>query len=111
MNNPSRYPTHRRELPAEQVSLLGSVGRGEEHEHSDLGHMVVLRHNDDRGRDGYAIRIAVAAIFVLPVDMLTRSADVLSRYRQDPISMLSRMLDDSEIFYHRRASIGLTLPS
>lgn len=88
----------------EQIILFGSVARGEENEHSDLDLMVVLRHNDEQGRDGYAIRLAIAQNFVLPVDILIRSADLLARYRQDPNSMLSRMLEDSEVLYDRQAA-------
>ena len=88
----------------EQVILFGSVARGEEDENSDLDLMVVLSHNDEEGRDGYAIRLAIAENFVLPVDVLIRSADVLARYRQNPNSMLSRMLEDSEVLYDRPAA-------
>ena len=88
----------------EQVILFGSCARGEENHHSDLDLLVVLRHNDEEGRDGYAIRLAIAENFVLPVDVLIRSADVLARYRQDPNSMLSRMLEDSEVLYDRPAA-------
>ena len=88
----------------EQIILFGSVARGDENEHSDLDLMVVLRHNDEQGRDGYAIRLAIAENFVLPVDILIRSADVLARYRQDPNSMLSRMLEDSRVLYDRPAA-------
>jgi predicted nucleotidyltransferase len=84
----------------EQVILFGSVARGDEDENSDLDLLVVLPHNDEQGRDGYAIRLAIAQNFVLPVDILIRSADVLATYRQDPNSML----EDSEVLYDRRAA-------
>ena len=41
---------------------------------------------------------------MLPVDVLIRSADVIAKYRQDPNSMISRMLEDSEVLYDRRAA-------
>ena len=88
----------------EQVILFGSCARGEEDENSDLDLMVVLRHNDEQGRDGYAIRLAIAENFVLPVDVLIRSDDVIARYRKDPNSMISRMLQHSEVLYARRAA-------
>ena len=88
----------------EQVILFGSCARGEEDENSDLDLMVVLRHNDEQGRDGYAIRLAIAENFVLPVDVLIRSDDVIARYRKDPNSMISRMLEDSEVLYDRLAA-------
>lgn len=66
--------------------------------------MIVLRRNDDQGRDGYAIRLAIAENVVLPVNILIGSADVLARYRQDPNAMLSRMLEDWEVPYNRRAA-------
>ena len=88
----------------EQVILFGSCARGEEDENSDLDLLVVLQHNDEQGREGYAIRLAIAEHFVLPVDVLIRSADVITRYRQDPNSMISRMLEDSEVLYDRHAA-------
>ena len=88
----------------EQVILFGSCARGEEDENSDLNLMVVLRHNDEQGRDGYAIRLAIAENFVLPVDVLIRSDDVIARYRKDANSMISRMLEDSEVLYDRLAA-------
>ena len=41
---------------------------------------------------------------MLPVDVLIRSAAVVDNYRRDPNSMISRMLEDSEVFYDRRAA-------
>ena len=88
----------------EQVILFGSCARGETDENSDLDLLVVLPHNDEQGRRGYAIRLAIAESFVLPVDVLIRSADVIAKYRRDPNSMISRMLEDSEVLYDRRAA-------
>ena len=87
----------------DQIILLGSCARGEDDENSDPDLLVVLRHNDEHGRDGYAIRLAIAECFVLPVDILICSADVIARYRQDPNSMFSRMLEESEVLFERRA--------
>ena len=66
--------------------------------------MVVFRHGDDQGRDGYAIRLAIARNFVLPVDILNRSADALARYREHSNSMLSRVLEEWEVLYERRGA-------
>ena len=77
--------------------------RGEEDENSDLALLVVLRHNDEHRRDGYAIRLAIAERLVLLVDVLIRSADVIARYRQDPNSTISRTLEESEVLFERRA--------
>ena len=88
----------------EQIILFGSCARGDTDENSDLDLLVVLRHNDEQGREGYAIRLAIAENFVLPVDVLIRSADVVDKYRRDPNSMISRMLEDSEVLHDRRAA-------
>ena len=88
----------------EQVIMFGSCARGDTDENSDLDLLVVLRHNDEQGRQGYAIRLAIADNFLLPVDVLIRSADVIAHYRQDPKSMISRMLEDSEVLYDRHAA-------
>ena len=88
----------------EQIIMFGSCARGEIDENSDLDLLVVLPHNDEQGRQGYGIRLAIAEHFVLPVDVLIRSADVIAKYRQDPNSMISRMLEHSEILYDRHAA-------
>ena len=89
----------------EQVILFGSCARGEEDENSDLDLMVVLRPGQEPPRQGNPIRRAIAERFVLPVDLLIRSHEAFAAYRPNPNSMLSRMLQDSEVLYYRR---GLT---
>ena len=90
----------------EQVILFGSCARGETDENSDLDLLVVLPHGAEQGQPRLiqSIRLAIADHFVLPVDVLIRSADVIAKYRQDPNSMISRMLEDSEVLYDRRAA-------
>ena len=87
----------------DQIILLGSCAHSEDDENSDLTLLVVLRHNDEHGSDGYAIRLAIAERLVLPVDVLICSADVIARYRQDLNSMISRILEESEVLFERRA--------
>ena len=88
----------------EQIILFGSVARGEEDEHSDLDLMVVLRPGEEPPRRGNPIHAAIADHFVLPVDLLIRSYEAFAKYRPNPNSMLSRMLEDSEVLYDRRAA-------
>ena len=88
----------------EQVILFGSCARGEEDENSDLDLMVVLRPGEEPPRRGNPIRRAIAERFVLPVDLLVRSYEAFATYRPNPNSMLSRMLEDSEVLYDRRAA-------
>ena len=88
----------------EQVILFGSCARGEEDENSDLDLMVVLRPGQEPARQGNPIRRAIAERFVLPVDLLIRSHEAFATYRPNPNSMLSRMLQDSEVLYDRRAA-------
>ena len=88
----------------EQVILFGSCARGEENDHSDLDLMVVLRPGVEPPLRGNPIRRAIADHFVLPVDLLIRSYESFARYRQDSNSMLSRMLEDSEVLYDRPAA-------
>lgn len=88
----------------EQVILFGSVARGEDDENSDLDLLVVLRPGVQPPRRGNPIHAAIADNFILPVDLLIRSYEAFARYRPDSNSMLSRMLEDSEILYDRRAA-------
>ena len=88
----------------EQIILFGSCARGETDEHSDLDLLVVLRPGVQPPRRGNPIRRAIAEQFVLPVDLLIRSYETFATYRPNPNSMLSRMLEDSQVLYDRRAA-------
>ena len=88
----------------EQIILFGSVARGEDDENSDLDLMVVLRPGEEPPRQGNPIRRAIAERFLLPVDLLIRSYETFTTYRPNPNSMLSRMLEDSEVLYDRHAA-------
>ena len=88
----------------EQIILFGSCARDEVDENSDLDLLVVLRPGVEPPRRGNPIHAAISDHFVLPVDVLIRSAEVVAKYRQDPNSMISRMLEDSEVLYDRRAA-------
>lgn len=93
----------------EQVILFGSCARGEVDENSDLDLLVVLRPGEEPPHRGNPIRRAIAEQFVLPVDLLIRSYETFAKYRPNPKSMLSRMLEDSEVLYDRRAAHELAL--
>ena len=88
----------------EQVILFGSCARGEEDDNSDLDLMVVLRPGQEPPRQGNPIHAAISERFMLPVDLLIRSYETFATYRPNPNSMLSRMLEDSEVLYDRRAA-------
>ena len=88
----------------EQIILFGSVARGEEDENSDLDLLVVLRPGVEPPRRGNPIRAAISERFLLPVDLLIRSYETFTTYRPNPNSMLSRMLEDSEVLYDRHSA-------
>ena len=90
----------------EQIILFGSVARGSADENSDLDLMVVLRPGEEPPLRGNPIRHAIAERFLLPVDLLIRSYETFTTHRPNPNSMLSRMLEDSEILYDRRAAMS-----
>ena len=41
---------------------------------------------------------------VLPVDVMIRSPEVIARQRNDPHSMIHRVLEEGEVLYERRAA-------
>ena len=88
----------------EQVILFGSCARGDEDRNCDLDLLVVLRPGQEPPRCGNRIRRAIAERFVLPVDLLIRSHEAFATYRPNPNSILSRMLEDAEVLYGRRAA-------
>lgn len=88
----------------EQVILFGSQARGEVGEHSDLDLLVVLRDDVRRPRRGNPIRRAIAERFVLPVDVIVCSLEVLAEHRNDPYSLIHRALEEGKVLYERQVA-------
>lgn len=88
----------------EQVILFGSYARGEEGSHSDVDLLVVLRAGAGRLPPGNPIRRAIAERFVLPVDVLIRSPEVLAEQRNDPYSLMHQVLEEGKVLYERRVA-------
>ena len=88
----------------EQVILFGSHARGEVGEHSDVDLLVVLRNDAGRSQRGNPVRRAIAERFVLPVDVIIRSPEVLAVQRDDPYSFIHEMLKEGKVLYERRAA-------
>ena len=86
----------------EQVILFGSHARGEGREHSDVDLLVVLADTGQSQRDN-PIRQAIAEHFVLPVDVIIRSQEVLAAQRNDLHSLIHKVLKEGEVLYERRA--------
>ena len=88
----------------EQVILFGSQARGEVGEDSDVDLLVVLRANAGRPQRGNPIRRAIAERFVLPVDVIVRSPEVLAERRNDPYSLIHTALEEGEVLYERQGA-------
>jgi predicted nucleotidyltransferase len=88
----------------EQIILFGSHARGESSEHSDVDLLVVLRSDVVKPQRGNPIRRAIAERFVLPVDVMIRSPEVLAGQRNDPHSMIHKVLEEGKVLYERRAA-------
>ncbi len=88
----------------EQIILFGSHARGEGSEHSDVDLLVVLRSDAVKPQRGNPIRRAIAERFVLPVDVVIRSPEVIARQRNDRHSVIHRMLEEGKVLYERRAA-------
>ena len=88
----------------EQVILFGSHARREAGRHSDLDLLVVLRANVAQPRRGNPIRRAIAEHFVLPVDVIVRSPEILAEQGSNPQSALYKVLAEGEVLYERNAA-------
>ncbi len=88
----------------EQVILFGSHARGEGGSHSDVDLLVVFRADAGRLSLGNPIRRAIAERFVLPVDVLIRSPEVLAEQRNDPYSLMHQVLKEGKVLYERRVA-------
>ena len=87
----------------EQIILFGSHARGEVGAHSDVDLLVVLR-TSGRPQHGNPIRRAIAEHFVLPVDVVIRSPEVLAEQRDDPYSLIHKVLEEGKVLYERRVA-------
>ena len=105
----------------EQVTLFSSSACAESDENSDLDLLVVRpvaqaarsmgpriagntsKPSDPPRRDN-PIHRAIADHFHLPADLLIVSHETFPRHRPNPNSMLSRMLEHSEVLYNRHAT-------
>ena len=86
----------------EQIILFGSHARGEANEHSDLDLLVVMHTDAGRRQHGNPIRRAIAEHFVLPIDVIIRPPDVLAEQRNNPYSLIHKVLEEGEVVYERR---------
>ena len=70
--------------------------------HSDVDLLVVLRADAGRPQLGNPIRRAIAERFVLPVDVVVRSPEVLAEQRDAPYSLIHKVLEEGKVLYERR---------
>ena len=57
-----------------------------------------------RHRTANPIRQAIAERFVLPVDVVIRSSEVLAQQRDDPYSLIHKVLEEGKVLYERRVA-------
>ncbi len=88
----------------EQIILFGSYARGETGKHSDLDLLVVLQTDPRRKQRGNPIRRAIAEHFVLPVDVVISSPEVVVEQGDNPYSLIHRALEEGVVLYERRAA-------
>ena len=88
----------------EQIILFGIHARGEVGAHSDLDLLVVLRADTGQPPHGNPIRRAIAERFILPVDVVIRSPEVLVEQRDDPYSLIHKVLEEGKVLYERRVA-------
>ena len=86
----------------EQIILFGSHARGEAGAHSDVDLLIVLCTDAEWPQHGNPIRRAIAESFILPVDVVIRSPEVLVEQRDDPYSLIYKVLEEGKVLYERR---------
>ena len=86
----------------EQIILFGSHARGEAGAHSDVDLLVVLRTDTEWPQHGNPIRRAIAERFVLPIDVIIRSPEDLAEQRDNPYSLMHKVLEEGKVLYERR---------
>ena len=89
---------------AEMIILFGSYARGEANENSDVDLLVVVRGDREPQGRGNPVRRAIAKQFVLPVDIVIRTAETVQRFRDDPYSVVYHALKDGVVLYDKHAA-------
>ncbi len=88
----------------EQIILFGSHARGDAGERSDVDLLIVSRADAGWPQRGNPIRRAIAARFVLPVDVIIRSPEDLAQQRNVPYSLIHQALAEGELLYERHVA-------
>jgi predicted nucleotidyltransferase len=88
----------------ERVILFGSHARGRAGEHSDVDLLVEMPAGTVLPGTGNPIRRAIAERYVLPMDVIVRTADQLRSHQPRPNSVLELALRESVVLYDKRAA-------
>lgn len=86
----------------ERVVLFGSYARGQASAHSDIDLLVELRTGPKP--KGNPIRRAIAERFVLPVDVVVTSPEIMARQQDNPYSVIHQALNEGIVLYDRHAA-------
>lgn len=88
----------------EKVVLFGSYARGEADPNSDVDLLVEMHSPIEGAVRGNPVRRAIAERFVLPVDVVVKSSEMVEKYRNDPHSLVHQAFAEGVILYDRRST-------
>lgn len=88
----------------ERVVLFGSYARGEADPNSDVDLLVEMTSPIESAGRGNPVRRAIAERFVLPLDVVVKSSEMVEKSRNDPYSLVHQALEEGVVLYDRRGT-------
>jgi len=88
----------------QRVVLFGSYAREEADPNSDVDLLVEMHLPTKRAEKGNPVRRAIAERFVLPVDVVIKSPEMIEKYRNDPHSLVYQALEEGVVLYDQHSA-------
>jgi predicted nucleotidyltransferase len=87
----------------ERIVLFGSYARGDADGNSDIDLLVEMHPECLPTGSGNPIRRLIAKHFVLPIDVVVQSTDIVDKHRNEPYSLIYQVFKDGVIIYDRQS--------
>ena len=88
---------------ADSVLLFGSYARQEATDDSDVDILVVMPHEiADEGGLYLAMRKILASRWPMPLDLVIRSRDAVTKWHSVPYSLIHEAMKDGKVLYARK---------
>jgi predicted nucleotidyltransferase len=96
------------ESNAERVVLFGSYARGDISENSDVDLLIIAESDLPRFKRSRGL-YKLLRPYPFPMDLIVYTPEEIKKGKRSPVSFVSRVLQEGEVVYDRRAKTGSTV--